>query len=97
MLRVAQLPPLTASPYAWTPTFHHRPFLTLIRNFHTASEMAKIMKQLSAPHKKGTTTPTTNCPSRPDNIEGHPDWNQNPQALSSDLTRQLTLASRLTG
>ena len=32
-----------------------------------------------------------NCPSRPDNIEGHPDWNQNPQALSSDLTTRADL------
>lgn len=32
-----------------------------------------------------------NCPSRPDSIEGHPDWNQNPQALSSDLTTQADL------
>ncbi|EXJ70843.1 manganese transporter [Cladophialophora psammophila CBS 110553] len=27
-----------------------------------------------------------NCPSRTDDTEAHPDWNQNPQALSSDLT-----------
>lgn len=32
-----------------------------------------------------------NCPSRPDDIEGHPDWNQNPQALSSDLTTRADL------
>jgi len=32
-----------------------------------------------------------NCPSRPDNIEGHPDWNQNPQDLSSDLTTRADL------
>lgn len=32
-----------------------------------------------------------NCPSRPDNIEGHPDWNQNPHALSSDLTTRADL------
>jgi hypothetical protein len=37
------------------------------------------------------TASTMNCPSRPDNIEGHPDWNQNPQALSSDLTTQADL------
>lgn len=32
-----------------------------------------------------------NCPSRPDNIEGHPGWNQNPQDLSSDLTTRADL------
>ncbi|KEF54237.1 manganese transporter [Exophiala aquamarina CBS 119918] len=32
-----------------------------------------------------------NCPSRPDNIEGHPDWNQNPRDLSSDLTTRADL------
>nr|AEY79770.1 natural resistance-associated macrophage protein [Exophiala pisciphila] len=32
-----------------------------------------------------------NCPSRPDNIEGHPDWNQNPHDLSSDLTTRADL------
>jgi metal iron transporter len=32
-----------------------------------------------------------NCPSRPDNIEGHPDWNQNSHALSSDLTTRADL------
>jgi metal iron transporter len=32
-----------------------------------------------------------NCPSRPDDTEGHPDWNQNPHALSSDLTTRADL------
>ncbi|ETN42304.1 uncharacterized protein HMPREF1541_04245 [Cyphellophora europaea CBS 101466] len=32
-----------------------------------------------------------NCPSRPDEIEGHPDWNQNPHVLSSDLTTRADL------
>ncbi|EXJ76940.1 manganese transporter [Capronia epimyces CBS 606.96] len=32
-----------------------------------------------------------NCPSRPDNIEGHPEWNQNPHALSSDQTTRADL------
>lgn len=32
-----------------------------------------------------------NCPSRPDDIEGHPDWNQNPHDLSSDLTTRADL------
>lgn len=30
-----------------------------------------------------------NCPSRPDDTEGHPDWNQNPQALSSTTRADL--------
>ena len=32
-----------------------------------------------------------NCPSRTDNIEAHPDWNQNPHGLSSDLTTRADL------
>jgi len=32
-----------------------------------------------------------NCPSRPDDIDGHPDWNQNPHALSSDSTTREDL------
>ncbi|KAI1608840.1 natural resistance-associated macrophage protein [Exophiala viscosa] len=32
-----------------------------------------------------------NCPSRPDEIEGHPDWNQSPHALSADLTTRADL------
>jgi len=32
-----------------------------------------------------------NCPSRTDEIEAHPDWNQNPYALSSDLTTRADL------
>lgn len=32
-----------------------------------------------------------NCPSRPDDTEGHPDWNQSPQDLSSDLTTRADL------
>lgn len=32
-----------------------------------------------------------NCPSRPDNTEDHPDWNQNPQDLNSDLTTRADL------
>jgi metal iron transporter len=32
-----------------------------------------------------------NCPSRPDETEGHPDWNQNPHALSADLTTRADL------
>ncbi|OAP55873.1 hypothetical protein AYL99_10025 [Fonsecaea erecta] len=32
-----------------------------------------------------------NCPSRTDDTEAHPDWNQNPQALSSDLTTRADL------
>ncbi|KAL2433926.1 Manganese transporter SMF1 [Exophiala dermatitidis] len=32
-----------------------------------------------------------NCPSRPDNVEGHPDWNQSPHSLSSDLTTRADL------
>ncbi|KIX05267.1 uncharacterized protein Z518_06139 [Rhinocladiella mackenziei CBS 650.93] len=32
-----------------------------------------------------------NCPSRTDETERHPDWNQNPQALSSDLTTRADL------
>lgn len=32
-----------------------------------------------------------NCPSRPDAIEGHPEWNQNPHALSSELTTRADL------
>ncbi|KIW25971.1 uncharacterized protein PV07_09104 [Cladophialophora immunda] len=32
-----------------------------------------------------------NCPSRTDDTEAHPDWNQNPHALSSDLTTRADL------
>ncbi|KAJ9605527.1 NRAMP-like transporter smf-3 [Cladophialophora chaetospira] len=32
-----------------------------------------------------------NCPSRTDETEAHPDWNQNPQVLSSDLTTRADL------
>lgn len=32
-----------------------------------------------------------NCPSRPDDIGGHPDWNQNPSSLSGDLTTRADL------
>lgn len=32
-----------------------------------------------------------NCPSRPDDTERHPDWNQNPQDLNSDLTTRADL------
>lgn len=32
-----------------------------------------------------------NCPSRPDETEGHPDWNQSPHALSADLTTRADL------
>jgi len=32
-----------------------------------------------------------NCPSRPDDTDGHPDWNQSPHALSSDLTTRADL------
>lgn len=32
-----------------------------------------------------------NCPSRPDDIEQHPDWNQNPQQLNSDATTRADL------
>lgn len=32
-----------------------------------------------------------NCPSRPDDIESHPDWNQNPQDLNSDATTRADL------
>jgi metal iron transporter len=32
-----------------------------------------------------------NCPSRNDNTERHPDWNQNPNALSADLTTRQDL------
>ncbi|KIX97345.1 uncharacterized protein Z520_06797 [Fonsecaea multimorphosa CBS 102226] len=32
-----------------------------------------------------------NCPSRTDDTEAHPDWNQNPQALSADLTTRADL------
>ncbi len=32
-----------------------------------------------------------NCPSRTDEIEDHPDWNQNPHNLSSDLTTRADL------
>lgn len=32
-----------------------------------------------------------NCPSRPDDIERHPDWNQNPQALNADATTRADL------
>ncbi|EXJ81799.1 manganese transporter [Capronia coronata CBS 617.96] len=32
-----------------------------------------------------------NCPSRPDNTERHPHWNQNPHALSGDLTTRADL------
>lgn len=32
-----------------------------------------------------------NCPSRPDDIESHPDWNQNPQSLNSDATTRADL------
>jgi len=32
-----------------------------------------------------------NCPSRPDEIESHPDWNQNPQSLNADATTRADL------
>ncbi|ETI26762.1 hypothetical protein G647_10207 [Cladophialophora carrionii CBS 160.54] len=32
-----------------------------------------------------------NCPSRTDDTEAHPDWNQNPHGLSSDLTTRADL------
>ena len=32
-----------------------------------------------------------NCPSRTDETEAHPDWNQNPHALNSDLTTRADL------
>ena len=32
-----------------------------------------------------------NCPSRTDEVDGHPEWNQNPGALSSDLTTRQDL------
>ncbi|KAK5092002.1 NRAMP-like transporter smf-3 [Exophiala xenobiotica] len=32
-----------------------------------------------------------NCPSRPDDIESHPDWNQNPQSLNADATTRADL------
>jgi len=32
-----------------------------------------------------------NCPSRPDQIEDHPDWNQNPPVLNSDATTRADL------
>ena len=32
-----------------------------------------------------------NCPSRTDETEAHPDWNQNPHGLSSDLTTRADL------
>jgi metal iron transporter len=32
-----------------------------------------------------------NCPSRTDETEAHPDWNQNPHSLSSDLTTRADL------
>lgn len=32
-----------------------------------------------------------NCPSRPDDIERHPDWNQNPQSLNADATTRADL------
>ena len=32
-----------------------------------------------------------NCPSRNDEVEAHPDWNQSPNALSSDLTTRQDL------
>lgn len=32
-----------------------------------------------------------NCPSRPDDIEKHPDWNQNPQSLNADATTRADL------
>ena len=32
-----------------------------------------------------------NCPSRPDDTEGHPNWNQNPQALNADATTRADL------
>jgi metal iron transporter len=32
-----------------------------------------------------------NCPSRTDETEAHPEWNQNPHALSSDLTTRADL------
>lgn len=32
-----------------------------------------------------------NCPSRPDDAERHPDWNQNPQALNADATTRADL------
>lgn len=32
-----------------------------------------------------------NCPSRPDDIEKHPDWNQNPHSLANDVTTRADL------
>ena len=32
-----------------------------------------------------------NCPSRPDETESHPDWNQNPQSLNADATTRADL------
>ena len=32
-----------------------------------------------------------NCPSRPDDIEEHPDWNQSPHALNGDATTRADL------
>ncbi|KAK5101754.1 NRAMP-like transporter smf-3 [Lithohypha guttulata] len=32
-----------------------------------------------------------NCPSRPDDVERHPDWNQNPHSLNADATTRADL------
>ena len=32
-----------------------------------------------------------NCPSRPDSVEDHPDWNQSPHALNGDATTRADL------